>query len=67
MDKFSGRCTGICQRAAKYAIRESIEKDIERRRHGLLAEATRMQMTTTMCQGKKSHFEMAMSEADAPF
>ena len=33
MDKFSGAdITEICQRAAKYAIRESIEADIEKRR-----------------------------------
>merc|ERR1712005_19956 len=33
LDKFSGAdITEICQRAAKFAIRESIEKDIERRR-----------------------------------
>merc|ERR1711991_44829 len=32
-DKFSGAdITEVCQRAAKYAIRESIEKDFERRR-----------------------------------
>merc|ERR1719498_1126912 len=33
MDKFSGAdITEVCQRAAKYAIRESIEADMERRR-----------------------------------
>merc|ERR1712054_620629 len=33
LDKFSGAdITEICQRAAKYAIRESIEKDYERRK-----------------------------------
>ena len=35
MDKFSGAdITEICQRAAKYAIRESIEEDMEKRRAG---------------------------------
>merc|ERR1719408_403054 len=39
MDKFSGAdITEICQRAAKYAIRESIEADIERRRAAQEAE-----------------------------
>merc|ERR1711990_814729 len=33
LDKFSGAdITEVCQRAAKYAIRESIEKDYERRK-----------------------------------
>eukprot|EP00929_Paragymnodinium_shiwhaense_P090661 TRINITY_DN50813_c0_g2_i1.p1 TRINITY_DN50813_c0_g2~~TRINITY_DN50813_c0_g2_i1.p1 ORF type:complete len:507 (-),score=122.17 TRINITY_DN50813_c0_g2_i1:401-1693(-) len=66
-DKFSGAdLTEICQRAAKFAIRESIEKSIERRR--LREEAGELEedveddydpvpeITTT-------HFELAMRDA----
>lgn len=67
MDKFSGAdITEICQRAAKYAIRESIEKDIERRR---AAEAAGEEYdedaddVDDVPEITKSHFEMAMSEA----
>merc|ERR1712022_94619 len=67
LDKFSGAdITEICQRAAKYAIRESIEKDIERRR---AAEAAGEEYdedaddVDDVPEITKSHFEMAMSEA----
>lgn len=67
MDKFSGAdITEVCQRAAKYAIRESIEKDIERRR---AAEAAGEEFDEDaddfdeVPEITRSHFEMAMSEA----
>merc|ERR1711901_18536 len=67
LDKFSGAdITEVCQRAAKYAIRESIEKDIERRR---AAEAAGEEFDEDaddfdeVPEITRSHFEMAMSEA----
>merc|ERR1712028_260960 len=67
MDKFSGAdITEICQRAAKYAIRESIEADIEKRR---AAEAEGREYVEDedefdeVPEITKIHFEMAMSEA----
>ena len=66
LDKFSGAdITEVCQRAAKYAIRESIEKDFERRR---AAEAAGEEFDETeeyddVPEITKRHFEMAMSEA----
>merc|ERR1719149_114404 len=67
MDKFSGAdITEICQRAAKYAIRESIEADMEKRR---AAEAEGREYVEgddeydEVPEITKTHFEMAMSEA----
>ena len=67
MDKFSGAdITEICQRAAKYAIRESIEADMEKRR---AAEAEGREYVEDedeydeVPEITKTHFEMAMSEA----
>merc|ERR1711907_642514 len=66
LDKFSGAdITEACQRAAKYAIRESIEKDYERRK---AAEEAGESLDETedfddVPEISKAHFEMAMSEA----
>jgi len=67
MDKFSGAdITEICQRAAKYAIRESIEADMEKQR---AAEAEGREYVEDeddfddVPEITKTHFEMAMSEA----
>merc|ERR1719274_557995 len=67
MDKFSGAdITEICQRAAKYAIRESIEADIERRR---AAEEQGLEYIEDedefdeVPEITKKHFEMSMSQA----
>merc|ERR1711959_460588 len=67
MDKFSGAdITEICQRAAKYAIRESIEADIEKRR---AAEAEGREYIEDenefdeVPEITKKHFEMSMSQA----
>ena len=66
MDKFSGAdITEVCQRAAKYAIRESIEADMERRR---AAEAEGREFdeeeeNDDVPEITKTHFEYAMSEA----
>ena len=66
-DKFSGAdLTEICQRAAKLAIRESIERDIERERQ--MAEAGEDDMEDVDAEDlvpeiTRSHFEMAMRDA----
>ena len=67
MDKFSGAdITEICQRAAKYAIRESIEADMERRR---AAEAEGREYVEDedefdeVPEITKKHFELSMSQA----
>merc|ERR1712146_407801 len=67
LDKFSGAdITEICQRAAKYAIRESIEADIEKRR---AAEAEGREYIEDenefdeVPEITKKHFEMSMSQA----
>mmetsp|Transcript_11602 Transcript_11602/g.20607 ORF Transcript_11602/g.20607 Transcript_11602/m.20607 type:complete len:807 (+) Transcript_11602:2296-4716(+) len=65
-EKYSGAdLTEICQRAAKLAIRESIEKDIERER---MAEARGDAMDDVeeddlVPEITRRHFEMAMQEA----
>lgn len=67
MDKFSGAdITEVCQRAAKYAIRESIERDIERTR--LREEAGEIDEDDAdeydpVPEITRAHFESAMSEA----
>ncbi|KAF8780053.1 hypothetical protein HU200_001704 [Digitaria exilis] len=65
---FSGAdITEICQRACKYAIREDIEKDIERER---MAKERPGEMEVDGCADeplaeiKASHFEESMSDAD---
>merc|ERR1711959_746476 len=66
LDKFSGAdITEICQRAAKYAIRESIEKDFERRKAAEEAgeELDETEEFDDVPEITKSHFEMALSEA----
>ena len=66
LDKFSGAdITEICQRAAKYAIRESIEKDFERRKAAEEAgeELDEAEDFDDVPEISKAHFEMAMSEA----
>merc|ERR1712146_627559 len=68
-DKFSGAdLTEICQRAAKLAIRESIEKDIERQRARDAAEADGGDddMDDTydpVPEITRRHFEIAMGDA----
>merc|ERR1719247_1127022 len=66
LDKFSGAdITEICQRAAKYAIRESIEKDYERRKAAEEAgeEFDEAEEFDDVPEISKAHFEMAMGEA----
>jgi transitional endoplasmic reticulum ATPase len=65
-DKFSGAdLAEICQRAAKYAIRESIEKAMEHER--LAAEAAEGEMEVDdfdpVPEIGPKHFEMAMTDA----
>jgi len=66
-DRFSGAdLTEICQRAAKLAIRESIERDIEREKRK--AEATEDDMEDVeeddlVPEMTRSHFELAMRDA----
>lgn len=67
-DKFSGAdLTEICQRAAKFAIRESIEKDIEARRARMEAGEDEMEddddYEDPVPEIQRHHFEMSMSEA----
>jgi transitional endoplasmic reticulum ATPase len=62
---FSGAdITEICQRACKYAIRENIEKDIERgKRLAENPEAMEEDEVEEVAQIKASHFEEAMKFA----
>merc|ERR1711959_89665 len=66
-DKYSGAdLTEICQRAAKLAIRENIERDIERERQ--MAEAGEDDMADVdqedlVPEITRSHFEIAMRDA----
>lgn len=69
LDKFSGAdITEVCQRAAKYAIRESIERDMEKSR---LAEEAGVDMDEDVDDDAEDpvpeitrrHFEMAVTEA----
>jgi transitional endoplasmic reticulum ATPase len=62
---FSGAdITEICQRACKYAIRENIEKDIEReKRLAENPEAMEEDEVEEVAQIKASHFEEAMKYA----
>ncbi len=66
-EKFSGAdLTEICQRAAKLAIRESIERDIERERMRAEAGAAAAVMedeADPVPEIKRVHFEQAMGEA----
>merc|ERR1711871_1358568 len=65
--KFSGAdITEICQRAAKHAIRESIEKDIEQerlRQDNPDAAEDMAEVDDPVPEILPEHFEMAMSEA----
>merc|ERR1711937_141274 len=66
LDKFSGAdITEICQRAAKYAIRESIEKDFERRKElaDLGEEADEEEYVDPVPEILPKHFEAAMMGA----
>ncbi|KAM0871139.1 hypothetical protein ACQ4PT_039585 [Festuca glaucescens] len=61
---FSGAdITEICQRACKYAIREDIEKDIERQRLGKEAMEVDGGQEDEMAEIKASHFEESMKYA----
>ncbi|KAM1259495.1 hypothetical protein ACFX2J_038803 [Malus domestica] len=62
---FSGAdITEICQRACKYAIREDIEKDIEReRRKNDNSEAMEEDETDEVPEIKPAHFEESMKHA----
>ncbi|KAK9279044.1 hypothetical protein L1049_012719 [Liquidambar formosana] len=62
---FSGAdITEICQRACKYAIRENIEKDIEReRRRGENPEAMDEDVEDEVAEIKAAHFEESMKYA----
>ncbi|RWW60964.1 hypothetical protein BHE74_00032005 [Ensete ventricosum] len=62
---FSGAdITEICQRACKYAIRENIEKDIEReRRKSENPEAMEEDETDEVAEIKAAHFEESMKFA----
>merc|ERR1711937_812740 len=65
-DKFTGAdLTEVCQRAAKYAIRENIEADIKRSRElaDLGEEAEEEEYVDPVPEILKHHFEMAMKEA----
>merc|ERR1719265_557624 len=65
LDKFSGAdITEICQRAAKYAIRESIEKDYERRKAAEEAgeEFDEAEEFDDVPEISKAHFEMAIGQ-----
>ncbi|KAH0686997.1 hypothetical protein KY284_017550 [Solanum tuberosum] len=62
---FSGAdITEICQRACKYAIRENIEKDIEReRKRSMNPEAMDEDDTDEVAEIKAAHFEESMKYA----
>ncbi|GFP90784.1 cell division cycle protein 48 homolog [Phtheirospermum japonicum] len=62
---FSGAdITEICQRASKYAVREDIEKDIEReRRRGQNPEAMEEDGEDEVAEIKAAHFEESMKYA----
>ncbi|CAF1703774.1 unnamed protein product [Brassica napus] len=62
---FSGAdITEICQRACKYAIRENIEKDIEReKRRSLNPEAMEEDGVDEVSEIKAAHFEESMKYA----
>ncbi|MCO5561671.1 hypothetical protein L7F22_015292 [Adiantum nelumboides] len=62
---FSGAdITEICQRSCKYAIRENIEKDIEReRRKGENPEAMEEDEVDEVAEIKAAHFEESMKYA----
>ncbi|KAK1666282.1 hypothetical protein QYE76_054441 [Lolium multiflorum] len=61
---FSGAdITEICQRACKYAIREDIEKDIERQRLGKEAMEVDGGQEDEMAEIKAAHFEESMKYA----
>ncbi|KAG2690118.1 hypothetical protein I3843_09G168900 [Carya illinoinensis] len=62
---FSGAdITEICQRACKYAIRENIEKDIERERRGREnPEAMEEDIEDEVAEIKAAHFEESMKYA----
>ena len=62
---FSGAdITEICQRACKYAIRENIEKDIERERRGRdNPEAMEEDVEDEVAEIKAAHFEESMKYA----
>jgi len=62
---FSGAdLTEICQRAVKLAIRESIEKEIERSRNKMETEETKEEdEVDPVPEIRKDHFEMAMQYA----
>jgi len=65
-DKYSGAdLTEICQRAAKLAIREDIEKDIERMRikEEMGEEAMDEDADETVPEIGRKHFEIAMRES----
>ncbi|KAM0916465.1 hypothetical protein ACQ4PT_010181 [Festuca glaucescens] len=58
---FSGAdITEICQRACKYAIREDIEKDIERQRSGMEVDG---EQEDEVAEIKAAHFEESMKYA----
>jgi transitional endoplasmic reticulum ATPase len=61
---FSGAdLTEICQRSVKLAIRESIEKEIERSRNKMETETTEEDEVDPVPEIRKDHFEMAMQYA----
>jgi transitional endoplasmic reticulum ATPase len=61
---FSGAdLTEICQRSVKLAIRESIEKEIERSRNKMETETTEEEEVDPVPEIRKDHFEMAMQYA----
>jgi transitional endoplasmic reticulum ATPase len=58
---FSGAdITEICQRACKYAIREDIEKDIEKQRSGMEVDGGQ---EDEVAEIKAAHFEESMKYA----
>jgi transitional endoplasmic reticulum ATPase len=61
---FSGAdITEICQRACKYAIRESIQRDIEAERAAALNPDAMVDATDPVPEITKAHFEEAMKHA----
>jgi transitional endoplasmic reticulum ATPase len=61
---FSGAdLTEICQRAVKLAIRESIEKDIQRTRNAAASSDTVMEEDDPVPEIRRDHFEEAMKFA----
>merc|ERR1711966_369737 len=66
-EKYTGAdLTEICQRAAKLAIRENIERDIEREKQRAETGADGMddvEDDDLVPEISRSHFEMAMREA----